>query len=107
MKKLIIPLIIVLISLCPILAICGDSYCNLTEETQENCCTDCGCPFYHRCEVNSCSETSADVGAGMGVEIGRGFSFLAIPLGGILLIGGIILILVANIIGGFKEESKE
>src|SRR3972149_5673846 len=100
MKELIIPLIIVLVSLNPILAICGDSYCNLTEENQENCCSDCGCPFYHSCESNSCSETYADVGAGMGVEIGRGFSFLAIPLGGIILIGGIIIILIANVIGG-------
>jgi hypothetical protein len=38
--------------------ICGNRICE-TEETQENCCKDCGCPSGYNCIENKCVKTSS------------------------------------------------
>jgi len=105
LKKLLI-LIPFLFIVSSVFALCGDSYCNITIEDQESCCVDCGCPFYHRCTNNVCVETTSDVAGGLGEEVGKGLSQAVIPLSGILLFGGIIVILIASIIGGIKDNNR-
>jgi hypothetical protein len=38
-----------------ILAYCGNAICE-PGETQENCCSDCGCPANQECKANKCAE---------------------------------------------------
>ena len=38
---------------CAKFAICGNRICE-TEESQENCCVDCGCTFGYFCKENKC-----------------------------------------------------
>ena len=102
--KILLILLVLSLSVSPVFAYCGDAYCNITEEDQESCCSDCGCPFYHRCVDSVCVETSGDVGGGLGEEVGRGISSLIIPLGGIVLFLGITIILIASIVGGIKNN---
>lgn len=90
--------------ICVYTGYCGDGNCQILEgENQDNCCTDCGCPFYHRCTDNVCVETAGDVGGGLGEEVGDGLLQMAIPLGGLALFGGIIIILIASVICGVKD----
>jgi len=86
---------------------CGDNICQIDNgETQDNCCLDCGCPFYHKCINNVCQETAEDVGAGSGEDVGNFFKQLALPLGAFTLIVGIVIILITNILGGIREVNR-
>lgn len=87
---------------------CGDGNCDIGYgENQDNCCTDCGCPFYHKCVNNVCVETTSDMMSGMGAEFGNFFLQASIPLGGIALIGGVVIILIASMIGGIKDGGRK
>jgi hypothetical protein len=91
----------------PLPAVCGNSVCEIIGgEDQDNCCRDCGCPFHHRCENNNCVETYADVGAGAGHEVGSAIRQASVPLGGIVLFLGIIIILGASILGGIRDSGR-
>lgn len=83
---------------------CGDYVCQIGTEDQDTCCVDCGCPFYHRCENNVCVETYSDVAGGLGEEVGSGIRQMAIPIGGTVLFLGIIIIMIASIVGGIKDN---
>lgn len=92
---------------CIYVSFCGDGFCDVGGgEDQDNCCTDCGCPFYHKCINNKCTETSADVIAGSGEEIARGITQASLPVGAMFLFFGIVLILGGAIWGGLKEQNR-
>ena len=40
---------------------CGDSYCDTSIETQDNCCSDCNCSSRYTCQNNVCVELVPDI----------------------------------------------
>jgi hypothetical protein len=77
---------------CSYTGYCGDSVCQIGNgETQDNCCIDCGCPVFFRCEENSCYEKSTErLLSGAGEGTGTFLDAIRNPLVQIVLIFGVL-----------------